>query len=422
MKYQTVEYLEINNNNFQKYDVLNFIWRIRNDPISRKFSVNTEYIDFETHEEWFINKLQNISDSIIFLCLLNNEKVGVVRFEKLSSRNMYEVSIILASQYRGHKFSEKILRGAFENFYNQYVNSSLLARIHIDNKSSEKIFFNLGFEKTDEFTSIQDFSNYVNKETKFQNEKIDFGVINKERKTIGIMQPTFLPWLGYFALLEQVDCFVLLDDVQLSKQSWQVRNRIKNTSEATQWLTLPIKKHSLSAKINEIEISDDKRLVKKIINSFSHNYSKTPYFLEAYDLLSKNIFMNKLSDVTSEIIMDAKSCIGIKTPVYKSSELDIENGPKEQRLVNIINYFGCKEYISPIGSGTYLELDKTKNLFKKNDIEVNYLHFVHPNYRQTGKNFIEQLGIIDCISNVGYENVLNVINLGTNQPTEYPVL
>ena len=91
-------------------------------------------------------------------------------------------------------------------------------------------------------------------------------------------------------------------------------------------------------------------------------------------------------------------------------------------MVNIINYFGCKEYISPIGSGTYLELDKTKNLFKKNDIEVNYLHFVHPNYRQTGKNFIEQLGIIDCISNVGYENVLNVINLGTNQPTEYPVL
>ena len=78
--------------------------------------------------------------------------------------------------------------------------------------------------------------------------------------------------------MHQVDYFILLDDVQLSKQSWQVRNRIKNSSGNPSWLTLPIKKHPLSTKINEVEINEDKRLVKKIIKAFEHNYSKTPFF------------------------------------------------------------------------------------------------------------------------------------------------
>ena len=103
------------------------------------------------------------------------------------------------------------------------------------------------------------------------------------------MQPTFLPWIGYFDLIDKVDKFVFYDDVQLSKQSWQVRNRIKNSSGNPSWLTLPIKKHPLSTKINEVEINEDKRLIKKIIKAFEHNYSKTPFFHEAYDLIQKNI-------------------------------------------------------------------------------------------------------------------------------------
>ena len=77
------------------------------------------------------------------------------------------------------------------------------------------------------------------------------------------MQPTFLPWLGYFALMHQVDYFILLDDVQLSKQSWQVRNRIKNSSGNPSWLTLPIKNIPYLQKLMRLKLMKIKDLLKK---------------------------------------------------------------------------------------------------------------------------------------------------------------
>ena len=348
--------------------------------------------------------------------------MGVVRFEKLYLEDIFEVSIILSPEYRGYKISEKLLNGAIFEFFKKHKNSKILAKIHNQNISSKKLFTNLGFEKTDNHPYGENFETYINSNSTFQNIKIDLGKTISKKKTIGIMQPTFLPWLGYFALMQQVDCFILLDDVQLSKQSWQVRNRIKNSSGDLSWLTLPIKKHPLSTKINKVEINEDARLIKKIINTFQHNYSKTPFFNEAYDLIHKNIFFSTLSEVTSNIIFDAKSCIGINTPIYKSSDLNIDSGPKEKRLIDIINYFGCSEYISPIGSHKYLENKETKNLFNENKIKLRYLHYIHPKYKQRGKAFIEQLGIVDCISNVGYKDTMEIINLGINKPTREPVL
>ena len=422
MNYENIQYHKVNLKNYEKLNVENFLWRIRNDPVSRNFSINSDYIDFKNHNAWFKAKLQDDSKSVIYLCLLKNKKIGVVRFEKLSLKNIFEVSIILAPEYRGYKISEKLLNGAFFEFFKKHKDAKILAKIHTQNISSKKLFMNLGFEKTDIYPSSENFETYINSDNNFQNIKINFDDTTNKKKTIGIMQPTFLPWLGYFALMHQVDYFILLDDVQLSKQSWQVRNRIKNSSGNPSWLTLPIKKHPLSTKINEVEINEDKRLVKKIIKAFEHNYSKTPFFHEAYDLIQKNIYYSTLSEITSNIISDAKSCIGISTPIYKSSDLDIGNGPKEQRLIDIIKYFSCSEYISPIGSYKYLESKEAKNLFKENKIKLRYLHYIHPRYKQRGNSFIEQLGIVDCISNVGYKDTMEIVNLGINKPTRKPVL
>tara|TARA_B110000444_G_scaffold261547_1_gene315071 strand:- start:11846 stop:13114 length:1269 start_codon:yes stop_codon:yes gene_type:complete len=416
------QYLKLNLGNYKKLDSENFLWRIRNDPTSREFSVNSEYINFETHETWLHSKLQNNLQSVIYLCIFGNDKIGVVRFEKFSLEDIFEVSIILSPEYRGYKISENVLSGAFREFLKEYKSSKILAKIHKKNISSKKLFANLGFEKKDIYPSNDNFYTYVNTNNNFHNLEINFSKTIVKKNTIGIMQPTFLPWLGYFALMQQVDCFVLLDDVQLSKQSWQVRNRIKNSSGDPSWLTLPIKKHPLGTKINKIEISEDKRLIKKIVSSFEHNYYKTPFFHEASDLIKKNIFNKTLSEITSNIILDAKSCIGITTPVFKSSELNISNGSKEQRLVDIINYFDCNEYISPVGSSDYLEKKEARKLFKKNKINLHYLHFEHPKYKQSGRFFLEQLGIVDCVSNIGYKDTMDIINLGINKPTKKPVL
>ena len=422
MQSNILEFIKVDFENYKNLNFENFLWRIRNNPVSRKFSVETSYISHLEHREWVEKKLKS-NNSIIYIIKVGNENGGVVRFEKLSNNKFFEVSIILAPEYRGYKLSEKILKQILNKIYSENKVNNFLARIHKDNVSSKKIFNNLGFVETNKFDEIKNFNKYeLTLEEKYKSEEIKLENKTLEKNTVGIMQPTFLPWLGYFALMEQVDYFVLLDDVQFSKQSWQVRNRIKNNNQDTLWLSLPVKKHSLNTPINKIEISDDERLVKKILNSFEHNYSKSEYFNEAYDLIYKNIFNTKLSNITTEIIEDVKNCIGISTPVYKSSDIKNLNNDREERLINIINFFDCKNYISPVGSGEYLELKKSRDLFDENKIQVKYLHFEHPKYKQNGPVFIEQMGIVDCIANEGYESILNLIKLGTKEPTLKPKL
>ena len=141
------------------------------------------------------------------------------------------------------------------------------------------------------------------------------------------------------------------------------------------------------------------------------------FFYNQIYLIYKNINRDKLVDITSEIIIDAKSCMGISTPVYKSSDLDVDVKNREQRLINIINFFGCKNYISPIGSSKYLELDSSKKLFSQNAINIKYFHFKHPEYKQFGGSFLEQMAIVDCIANEGYFAISNLLKLGTFEPT-----
>ena len=155
MNYENIQYHKVNLKNYEELNVENFLWRIRNDPVSRNFSINSDYIDFKNHNAWFKAKLQDNSQSIIYLCLLKNKKIGVVRFEKLSLEDIFEVSIILAPEYRGYKISEKLLNGAFFEFFKKQKDSKILAKIHTQNISSKKLFMKLGFEKTDIYTSSE---------------------------------------------------------------------------------------------------------------------------------------------------------------------------------------------------------------------------------------------------------------------------
>jgi len=85
------------------------------------------------------------------------------------------------------------------------------------------------------------------------------------------MQPTFLPWIGYFALIHEVDTFVFLDSVQFAKRSWQQRNQIKTASGA-QWITMPVASSGLREQfIKDTLISSEGESAKKLINSLSTN-------------------------------------------------------------------------------------------------------------------------------------------------------
>ena len=106
MQSNILEFIKVDFENYKNLNFENFLWRIRNNPVSRKFSVETSYISHLEHREWVEKKLKS-NNSIIYIIKVGNENGGVVRFEKLSNNKFFEVSIILAPEYRGYKLSEK---------------------------------------------------------------------------------------------------------------------------------------------------------------------------------------------------------------------------------------------------------------------------------------------------------------------------
>lgn len=139
---------------------------------------------------------------------------------------------------------------------------------------------------------------------------------------IAIMQPTYLPWMGYFAMIDVVDAFVFLDSVQLVKRSWQTRNKIKN-GEKELVLSLNLAKSSRDeTMICDAKFSDEKWKIKHL-NSINFAYKKAKYFDEVYPLLEE-IFAFKsesLSKFNINLISKIAAFLGIKTKMLASSDL-----------------------------------------------------------------------------------------------------
>ena len=220
-------------------------------------------------------------------------------------------------------------------------------------------------------------------------------------KSIAIMQPTFLPWIGYFSLIDRVDEFVFLDNVQFDKRSWQQRNRIK-TAQGPIWLSVPVLTKGRSSQlIQEVEIlkDADKDPFHKINAAIEHNYKKAPYYHD----YAKNLFVlfddnkHNLALLNQSIIQWICRQLGIKTPLINASTLSV-TGQKESLLVDFCKDRGASHYIAPPGSKTYLE---ESDAFEAAGIVLEYHNYRHPIYTQLYGNFKPYMCIIDLLFNEG---------------------
>lgn len=217
-----------------------------------------------------------------------------------------------------------------------------------------------------------------------------------------IMQPTFMPWAGYFALIANVDKFVFLDDVQFDRRSWQQRNKIFENNNYT-FITIPIIKKNLRLqKIFDTKIDHSSNFKKKIIRKVFQNYSRSKFFANYKNFIEKILIKDFecISDMNIFIIKEICKEININAVFYKSSELNTE-GKKTQKLVNICKKLNTSEYISVEGSKNYLEKDLS--LFNDNKIKVSYFKFEDQKYETFYNKFIPKLSIIDLLFNCGSE-------------------
>ncbi len=220
---------------------------------------------------------------------------------------------------------------------------------------------------------------------------------------IGISQPTFLPWCGYLALIDCVDEFIFLDDVQFEKRSWHQRNYIKLQNKKF-LLTVPVfSKNNRFQKINETKINQDINYVKKHLDTITHAYSKSEYF-KKYSKDIFNIYENNeeyIVNLNLKLIKYFCSVLEIKTKIDFSSNLKIKN-KKENLIIEICKKKNCINYISTIGAKNYL---KSKKLFFDNNIKLNFYRFHYKKYNQIGQNFIENLSFLDLFFNLGKDSI-----------------
>lgn len=228
---------------------------------------------------------------------------------------------------------------------------------------------------------------------------------------VAICQPTYLPWLGYFDLIDQVDTFVVLDTVQFEKQSWQQRNRIK-TPAGLQWLTIPvIFRGRLDQKICDVEIRDTD-FARIHIRAIELNYSRTRYFTKLFPQLS--VILNsvqpgsRLAELNLQLLRWLIEFLGIRTALVLASSLK-EQGKRTELLANICRRLGASEYFSPIGSAEYLLPDLP--VLSEANIKTHFHNYVHPEYEQRFPPFMPYVSVVDLIFNEG-QRAMDIIRSG----------
>jgi WbqC-like protein family len=225
-------------------------------------------------------------------------------------------------------------------------------------------------------------------------------------RTAAIMQPTYLPYLGYFHLIAASDVFVFLDDVQFARRSWQQRNRIWGAAGEVM-LSVPAQKTDRDASISDIQLSDAEPWREKHLNSIRHTYAKRPFFAEGMAFLEDQFAQpaDGLGDLNCGLIQAAAARLGLEREFVRASTLGAP-GQRSEHLLAICRAVGATDYLSPMGSHDYMEDD---GVFAAAAFPVRFQGFVEIAYPQGREPFTPYMAFIDAVMNLGWSGTTDLI-------------
>jgi len=215
---------------------------------------------------------------------------------------------------------------------------------------------------------------------------------------VSIIQPALFPWLGFFDIIKQSDIFVFFDNVKFEKRNWQMRNKIKVISkddESWIWINIPTRDVSQNTLIKDALIDNSKNWKEKHLHMFHSHYGKDLDDIQfLLDLYEKE--WEKICDFNVDFTSKCCNYLEINTKLVRASNLDV-SGKRSQLLLEICKKLNATEYLSGPTAKVYLENDK--GIFEQGKIKIRYHNYIHPIYKQRGKNFIEKLSILDLLFN-----------------------
>jgi hypothetical protein len=226
-------------------------------------------------------------------------------------------------------------------------------------------------------------------------------MVEKDKKKVAILQSNYIPWKGYFDIINSVDEFIIYDDVQYTRRDWRNRNKIK-TPSGTIWLNIPVQvSGKFFQSIKETKVVGCK-WTKKHWESIKRNYSKAKYFKD-YKGIFEGIYLKEavqykyLSDINYLFIKTINGLLDINTKISWSSDYVLE-GDKTEKLVNLCKQANSTEYFSGPAGKNYIE----EEFFNNTKIQLTWMNYSnYPEYQQLFPPFEHSVTILDLIFNCG---------------------
>ena len=216
---------------------------------------------------------------------------------------------------------------------------------------------------------------------------------------IGIMQPYFLPYLGYFSLIKHTKRYILFDSVQFIKHGWIERNRILKPQSGWQYISVPLTKHSSDTKIKDIVIKNTTDWRNKIFSQLEHYKRRAPFYQDTIDTLKNalDIDTESIVELNEHVLKVICAYIGIEfnENIFSEMNLPIEeiNTPDEWAL-NICKSLGnVDEYWNPEGGLEFFDREK----YEKAGININFIKMNLTRYPQRRPEFEAGLSIVDVM-------------------------
>ena len=218
-----------------------------------------------------------------------------------------------------------------------------------------------------------------------------------------ILQPSYIPWRGFFDQIFRADTFVFYDDVQYDKHGWRNRNRVK-TANGPAWLTIPVRSQGnviQHTPIHEIAIDWSRDWTKKHLRTLEQAYAKAPFYARYEGLLRNRLAKHpeKLADLTIDLTIALAQELGLESRRFlRASQMGIA-GSRTARLVAMLRQLGATHYISGPSAKAYLEEDKLSAA----GITLEYMEYRYPEYPQLYPPFDPQVSILDLLFMTGPE-------------------
>jgi hypothetical protein len=215
---------------------------------------------------------------------------------------------------------------------------------------------------------------------------------------VAILQPSYLPWLGYFEQIHHADLFIFLNDVQYTKSDWRNRNRIK-TPRGIAWITVPVRRQGLQQRICETCINHATPWPERHVNLLREHYRKAPHFEAVMDVIGPHLAARPLllQDLAIGLVLDLAKFMGIPPNTVRSSDLGVRETDRNGRLIAMCRRVGATELYESAAGRAYMDVAR----FAAAGVRVVFQDYRHPTYRQFFGPFVSHLSVVDLLFHYG---------------------